>query len=129
MKFPFIHKRITPLFPITFIVFFCLVLLVVFLPPTFTVSTPLFSFSILYILFLLVFLLFFGIGTLVFKSRSHGLLLSSFVIVFLILRLNDLKHPLFLALLIALFITLEFFFAQTNKKPHVPHAQKDQVRK
>jgi hypothetical protein len=50
------------------------------------------------------------------KSKKHGLFLGFFVVLYLIFRLNNLTHPLFLILLIALFLVVEFLFAQHNNK-------------
>jgi hypothetical protein len=126
MRFPFINRRITPLLPITIFLFLLLTAILFFLPPGAQVPFAFISLSMLTLVFPLVFLLFFGIGTLLFRSRFNGLLLGLFVVSALLLRLNDLKHPLFLILLAAFFITLEFFFAQTGKKqPH--RAQKEQL--
>lgn len=118
MRFPFINRRLSPLFPIGFITFLSLIAIILFIPPSFRFVTPLFSFSILSVAFPLVFVLFFAIGTLLFKTRMHGFLLSSFVTSYLLLRLNDLNHPIFFVLLAAFFIALEFFFALPGKKHH-----------
>lgn len=74
----------------------------------------------------LIFFLFFAIGTLLFKTRTHGFLLASFIISYLILRLNDLNHPIFFILLAGLFIALEFLFAQSEKKHSHNHSSKEQ---
>src|SRR4051812_43512247 len=47
-----------------------------------------------------------------FHSLRHGVLFSLLVVSYLILRLNSLTSPLFLILLLGLFLTLEFLFAQ-----------------
>lgn len=46
-------------------------------------------------------------GMYLFRSKVHGLLISLFVICYLLLRLNGLTHPLFLILLTAIFLSLE----------------------
>jgi hypothetical protein len=97
-------------------------------PPTYLVSLPFISFSILYMLLALVFIFFFAVGTLSFKTRFNGMLLGLFVVCSLILRINDLKHPLFLILLAAFFIALEFFFNQSGKKHH-PSPRKENPKK
>lgn len=115
MRFPFLNKRITPLLPIT-IILFILVLVIFFLvPPSTQIPLGFTSFSIRYVALTLVYLLFFGIGTLIFKTRLNGTLLALFVISFLVLRLNDLKHPIFFVILAALFITVEFYFSQSGR--------------
>lgn len=42
-----------------------------------------------------------------FKSKIHGVLITAFVIIYLIFRLNHLTNPFFLIILLALFVTLE----------------------
>ena len=118
MRLPFINRRLSPLFPIGFIALFSLIGIIVFVPPSHRVAFLFFSLSILYFVLPLVFLLFFAVGTLLFKTRMHGLLLALFITSYLLLRLNDLNHPIFFILLAGFFIALEFFFAQSNKKHH-----------
>jgi len=64
--------------------------------------------------FVLLWLSLFGIGSCAFKSKIHGILIGSFVIVYLTFRLNHLTNLFFLLLLFALFVTLELFVS--NKK-------------
>jgi len=64
--------------------------------------------------FLLLALFLFGTGSYIFKSKIHGVLISAFVIIYLIFRLNHLTNPFFLILLLALFVTLELFVS--NRK-------------
>ncbi len=116
MRLPFLNKRITPLIPITFVTFLLVLTMAFMVPPTTRIPHPFGSFSILSIVFPLLFILFFGIGTLVFRTRLNGFLLSMFIISALLLRMNDLKHPLFLVILAAFFIALEFYFTQSEQK-------------
>lgn len=126
MRFPFINRRLSPLFPIGFVTLLLLTLIIIFIPPSFRLTAPFFSLSIISIALPLVFLLFFAIGTLLFKTRMHGLLLSLFIVSYLLLRLNELNHPIFFVLLAAFFIALEFYFDQSGKKHH---SQKDISKK
>lgn len=124
MKLPFLNKRITPLIPLTLLLTILLILIIVFVSPHSLINLVLVEFSVLYPVFFLVFLVFFGIGTLLFKSRFHGMLLSLFVIFFLLLRVNDLKQPIFTVILIALFITTEFFFSQSSTQKQTRRARR-----
>lgn len=91
--------------------------MVFLVPPSTRIPLPpLGDFSVLFIVFPLLFILFFGIGTLLFKTRLNGLLLSLFVISFLLLRMFDLHHPIFFVILAAFFIAVEFFFFQSGSK-------------
>ncbi|HVA96521.1 MAG TPA: hypothetical protein VND99_02610 [Candidatus Acidoferrales bacterium] len=59
------------------------------------------------IFFLLLALFLFSIGSYIFKSIKHGILIAGFVIIYLTFRLNHLTNPFFLVLLLALFFVLE----------------------
>jgi hypothetical protein len=59
--------------------------------------------------FILLALFLFSSGTYVFKSKTHGILIASFAVIYLIFRLSNLTNPFFLILLAALFLTLELF--------------------
>lgn len=50
----------------------------------------------------------------IFKSKKHGILVSLFVITYLFFRLGGLTHPLFLIILIGLFLTLELLFTSKH---------------
>jgi hypothetical protein len=67
---------------------------------------------ILFFLLLTVFL--FSAGSYIFKSKKHGILIAIFVITYLLFRLNNLTHPFFLILLLALFFTLEMLVSNRN---------------
>lgn len=83
--------------------------LVYYYPPTadinmFTYSVPLIPLFIVLLSGSLFFL-----GTYAFKNKAHGALIASFVLIYLLFRLNDLTHPFFFILLFALFLSLELF--------------------
>lgn len=63
--------------------------------------------SPLIIFFLLLTSFFFSIGSYIFKSKAHGILISGVILAYLLMRLNNLTHPFFLILLLALFFVLE----------------------
>jgi hypothetical protein len=129
MRLPFLNRRISPLFPISFITLLLLLLLLIFVPPSAQVTLPFVALTAVVFFLLLVFLLCFAIGTLAFTSRFHGFLLASCVLAALLLRLSGLKHPLFIVLVIALFITLEFFFSQSTSKKPVSSSRRDRAQK
>ncbi len=64
--------------------------------------------------FVLMLFSLFGLGAYLFKSKIHGILIGSFVVIYLIFLLNHLTNLFFLLLLLALFFTLELFIS--NKK-------------
>jgi hypothetical protein len=57
----------------------------------------------------LVFTTLYFLGSYIFRSKSHGILIGTFTVVYLFFRLSDLTHPFFFILLFALFLTLELF--------------------
>ncbi len=59
--------------------------------------------------FVLIAIFFFSMGTFIFKSKAHGILIAGLVVTYLLFRLFHLTHPFFLILLLALFFTLELF--------------------
>ncbi|CAN5139461.1 hypothetical protein BH09PAT1_BH09PAT1_3040 [soil metagenome] len=91
----------------------CLVLL--FVSPVKPFSLGFITISPLILFFIPVLLFFFSLPSFILKSRKHGLLLSLFVLSYLIFRLTGLTHPIFLVLLLGLFLTLELLFS--NKQP------------
>gem|GEM_PF-1312001 len=95
-------------------VIFLIILLYLFFsfPPTTALSLGSMKLSILIPVFLLLFLFLLSFITAIFKSYSHGLLTGTFVVVYLLLRINGLTHPLFLILLLGLFLTLELLMSK-----------------
>lgn len=83
--------------------------LIYFYPPDASFPFIFFQLSYLTLFFLLLAIWLFATGTFIFKSKLHGILLSLFVIIYLIFRLTDLTHPFFLIMLAALFLSLELF--------------------
>jgi len=120
------YKRTLVLLFIGIISLIALACLIYFLPPTMTFSSaPIFPnlpFSFekfiqmppLIIFFLLVAIFFFSIGTYIFKSKTHGLLIAGTVITYLLFRINHLTNPFFLILLLALFFTLEMLVSNSG---------------
>jgi len=66
------------------------------------------------IFFVLLAIFLFSAGSYILKSKMHGVLISSFVGIYLLFRLNHLTHPFFLILLLALFFVLELFISSKN---------------
>ncbi len=93
-----------------------LITIILFLPPTFEISFSLLSLPIIYISFILIFLFLYSLTAYVFKSFIHGILVGLFPITYLILRLNDLRNPIFFILLLGLFIAMEILLVQMTKK-------------
>ncbi len=90
------------------------VFLISFFPPDYQLTFFGLKLSILSLFFTLLFLVLFCAGTVLLKSKTQGLLISLFVICYLLFRLNNFTHPFFFVLLASLFLTLELLF--TYKK-------------
>lgn len=100
---------------LVFVVFFFIssVLLVIYFPPTYQIQIYQYKIHILYPFFASIFLFVYFLSNLALRgNRKHSLFIASFIIVYLLFRLNSLTQPLFLFLLIALFMTLEFLFTK-----------------
>lgn len=112
------HKRNLSLKLLPFIVLFLITtcFLIFYFPPTYQIQVLQYNLPIIYPFLISVFCFFFFLGAFTLKSKKHGLFLGFFVVLYLIFRLNNLTHPLFLILLIALFLVVEFLFAQHNNK-------------
>ncbi|HVZ58773.1 MAG TPA: hypothetical protein VG935_03425 [Patescibacteria group bacterium] len=93
---------------ISFVSFIFIVLLV---SPLKEISLGFIDISPLIIFFIPLVLFFFSLPTFIFRSKKHGVLLSLFVLVYLLMRIFGLTHPLFLVLLIGLLLTLELLFS------------------
>lgn len=78
-----------------------------YLPPTYIYTFFILRIPISLLFFVLVFSSFYTTSLLIFRSKLHGILIGSFVVLYLIFRLSNLTHPFFLILLAALFLTLE----------------------
>lgn len=86
---------------------------VYFFPPDYSVvpfQLPV-QIPIVYFFYTLLFLGFFTLGSFIFKSKVHGVLIALVVIAYLLFRQNDLTHPFFALLLAALFLVLELLFS------------------
>lgn len=123
MKLKYFHKRNLSLkfLPrrqagIPFIILFSVItcFLIFYFPPTYQISIQHYNFSILYPFFVSIFFLLFFTGVFILRSKKHGFFIGLFAVSYLLLRLNNLTHPLFVFLLIALFLVTEFLFAQSN---------------
>lgn len=49
-------------------------------------------------------------------NKKHGILIALFTVIYLIFRQYNLRNPLFLLLLLALFLTFEFLFSGSRTK-------------
>lgn len=70
--------------------------------------------------FVLLFILLFSI-TSIFLRLVHGLLVASFVTIYLLFRLFGLRHPFFALLLALLFIVFELFFSSSKQSEPTIH--------
>ena len=66
--------------------------------------------SSVFTLFVLLSSSLFFLVSFILNDQRQGFLISFFATLYLILRLNRLTHPLFLILIIAIFVTLELLF-------------------
>lgn len=62
------------------------------------------------IFFILFFISVYELFTFILNSQRRGFLISFFATLYLILRMNNLTHPFFGILILALFITFELLF-------------------
>lgn len=123
MKLRYFHKRNLSLkflprrqagilFILLFFITTCFIIF--YFPPTYQISIKQYNFSVLYLFFASLFFLLFFTGVFVLRSKKHGFFIGLFAISYLLLRINNLTHPLFLFLLIALFLVMEFLFTRPN---------------
>ncbi len=103
------RKRSILFLVIGLISLFSLGFLVYAIDPNFQINILTLSIPMLPIFMILLFATLFFLGSFAFKSKTHGVLIGVFVIIYLLFRLNHLTHPFFLILLFALFLTLELF--------------------
>lgn len=66
--------------------------------------------SLVFLFFPLLFFFVFSVFSFFAKSNKQGILAAIFCSLYLLLRLNNLTHPFFLVLLLAIFLTLELLF-------------------
>ena len=78
-------------------------------PPDYKIPVSNFEIPILPIFLISLFVLIFSFLTFIFKRKVQGLIFSSFILVYLGLRLAGLTHWIFLFLILALFVTTELF--------------------
>lgn len=103
-----LKRRRNPFMLVFFFLFLSsLGVLLFYFPPTSFYSIGGVNLTLLPVFFFLLFGVFFSAGAFLFKSKSHGILFGLFIVIYLILRINNLTHPFFLILLFALFLTLE----------------------
>lgn len=104
------RKRRPVFFLISGMLFFALFAALVYsYAPTSQISISLFSIPLLPVFITLLFMTLFCFGTYAFRSKTHGFLIGTFIVVYLLFRIHNLTHPFFFILLFALFLTLELF--------------------
>ncbi len=118
MKLKHLYRRSLSLKHILFvlILFFTTCFLIFYFPPTYQLLIYKYHISILYLFFISLFFFLYFTGAFILKSKKHGFFIAFFAISYLIFRLNNLTDPLFLFLLIALFLTVEFLFTRNYDK-------------
>lgn len=116
-KYPIRIKADMRLVPFVLIFFIITLMQIIYFPPNYLITIYQFPISIIYIFLISLFLFFYLLGIFLLKSKKHGILAGSFVIIYLVFRLNNLKEPFFLYLLLALFLVLEFLFTGHKAKP------------
>ena len=86
------------------------------LPPTHGFNILNFKFNISILLLCFIFLFLFSVCRYFFQNKKHGIILGLFAVLYLVLRIFDFVHPLFLFLLIALFLSLELLLSSGQQK-------------
>lgn len=108
------HKKKGAIFSfiLSGVCFVGLILFIVFISPLEPLKLSAFSISpIPLIMILISFFLFFGTYG-IFRSLRHAILVPSFVLAALLLRLNNLTEPLFFFLLLGVFLMIELLLRQ-----------------
>lgn len=114
------HEEIQPvgrswsLLVISIISLIIIFLLIFFVDPLQPLSISILVIPPIVILYLLIFISLFGIISFLWKSKLHGILVASLMVLYLIFRQNNLTHPFFAVMLLALFLVIELMF--TYKK-------------
>jgi hypothetical protein len=90
----------------------CLVVLFVFVPPSSSISFFSLTLHVSVLLLFVLFVLVFSLTTFFLRNKKHGILFGSFVDLYLVFRIFGFVHPLFLFLLIALFLSLELLLSK-----------------
>lgn len=114
----FFHKRNFSIkhFIYTLLFLAAAVALIIYLPPTYQISAIYLKVPIMIPFFIIIFLFFYSLGMLLFGRKKHALIIASFVASYLLFLLNNLTQPLFLILLLALFLVAEFLFTRHDNK-------------
>jgi len=88
--------------------------LIFFVSPNSSVGLGIITVPALWIFLLIVAIFCYSLPLFALRSKKHGILLSIFVITYLIFRISGLTHPLFLVILIGLLLTLELLFTRNT---------------
>lgn len=83
-------------------------------PPDYQIKIYQYNLSIYYPFFTSFFLLIYTLTFTIIRSKKHAFLTSLFCVSYTLLRLNKITHPLFLILLLALFLIIEFLFSKNR---------------
>lgn len=104
------RKKLFILPILSIVSFVCLIYLIFAFPPETIITFYNFKISALPISFLLSFVFMWTLFWFIFVNKIQGLILATFPLIYLILRLNNLTQTFFLVLLFVLFAGLELFF-------------------
>ncbi|MBI3984396.1 MAG: hypothetical protein HY344_00425 [Candidatus Levybacteria bacterium] len=104
------RKKLLILPVLSVISLICLIYLVFAFSPNTTVSFSSLKITAIPIGFLLLFIFLWTTVWFIFANKIQGLLLATFSLIYLILRLNNLNQTFFLVLLFILFAATELFF-------------------
>lgn len=90
--------------------------IIILFPPDYAISIYSMNFPIIGLLYTAMFLAIYFLLNSLFPNKKHGLLIALFTVIYLIFRAYNLRDPLFLLLLLALFLTSEFLFSGSGTK-------------
>ncbi|GIW61345.1 MAG: hypothetical protein KatS3mg089_0197 [Patescibacteria group bacterium] len=96
--------------------FIALLIIITTLSPYQNFSIKFASIPVVIIFYMLLALFIFSFFAFLLKSRKHGILLSIFTVIYFVFRANNLTHPFFFLLLLALFLTLELLFTSKREQ-------------
>lgn len=105
-------KRPIALLLLSVLTLFVLLFVIFFIPPSNSVQVFGIFIPILLFFFPLLFIFLFSLLSFLYRKKTHGVLGGCFLVLYLLLRLGGFTHPLFLLILLALFLILELLFAK-----------------
>ena len=120
------EKRLWLFLMIGTISFICLLLLVIYIPPSVTYMLGSISVSVVLIFFLFLFLSLSSFFSLLFRTIHHGVLTSLFFVLSLAFLFFNLREPLFFILLAALCMIIELLlYKKPSRMGTTTHSKKN----